>query len=301
MPKIRAAATLAGKRPERWVELLRALEAGETDNWQPGLFTYIEKNHATIINFLQGHRSNGVVDAYFRSQQNLGAATTVHHNSSDNVAKASGEQSWDGIRQNSVLFREIGPVHIKAYDEVNQIWIHELEPLWRRKYPFFDLDREADRRLIEIQGAVWNRHFNESLGALILHHVTCFDALIEKYEFKRRHPEKHAKLKSLDLPKALRLLLDERGHGAQCPDLLMCHPDDRSKWFFCDVKGPGDTLKENQIAFWSQLASVGGKPVYILKIEKAKTSIGLNCEIAPGLIVRNDELRKLEVQLASVI
>src|ERR1044071_3907321 len=100
--------------------------------------------------------------------------------------------------------RSIGPIHIKRFQDLKQRWRYEgLGSQWMRLYPFlFDVDPEWDRALFTNQGVVYGRHFNEWLAALVLHHVTGFHSLNQKYEFKK-HTNKRLKLEWLCMPDSL--------------------------------------------------------------------------------------------------
>ena len=59
--------------------------------------------------------------------------------------------------------------------------------------------------------------------------------------------------------------LRDRNQGrAQAPDLLM-YAEDLSDWFFCEVKGPGDRLRDEQVRKFELLANMTSKPVRLLE------------------------------------
>ena len=65
----------------------------------------------------------------------------------------------------------------------------------------------------------------------------------------------------------LRVLRDRNEHGSiQGPDLLMYAPD-MSDWFFCEVKGPGDRLRSQQMSKFEALTTASGKPVRLLHLK----------------------------------
>jgi hypothetical protein len=129
---------------------------------------------------------------------------------------------------------------------------------WRQRFP--DLFDDEDLRLANSQPRV---HFYEWLGAIVLHHATGYLSLVEKYEFAM-HPRKQEIVSQL-LPPPVRDALRDRGRArAQAPDLLMYAPD-RSDWFFCEVKGPRDRLRDEQIRKFGLLADLTAKSVRLLE------------------------------------
>jgi len=70
-------------------------------------------------------------------------------------------------------------------------------------------------------------------------------------------------------PNVLELITNhgEEFGGTQCPDLLVYSPD-YSDWFFCEVKGPKDRIREPQRLFFEELFKVSGKEISIVKFKK---------------------------------
>jgi VRR-NUC domain-containing protein len=63
------------------------------------------------------------------------------------------------------------------------------------------------------------------------------------------------------LPPPVREVLRDRSKSrAQAPDLFM-YARDLSDWFFCEVKGPRDHLRKEQIRKFELLADMTAKPV----------------------------------------
>jgi len=56
---------------------------------------------------------------------------------------------------------------------------------------------------------------------------------------------------------------------AQCPDLL-CFKPDYTDWFFCEVKGPTDKLRDEQREYFSLISSVSKKPIQVIKLRWRK-------------------------------
>jgi hypothetical protein len=66
-------------------------------------------------------------------------------------------------------------------------------------------------------------------------------------------------LKRLASPATVGLVASQRHEShVQCPDLLVYKPD-FADWFFCEVKGPKDRLREEQIRYFRGLASALAK------------------------------------------
>lgn len=114
-------------------------------------------------------------------------------------------------------------------------------------------------------------HFYEWLAAIILHHATGYRSLVGKYQFEN-HARKRAVVAKVLSP-AVRELLDSRTTWGrtQGPDLLMYAPD-FSDWFFCEAKGPRDTLRERQRGFFAALAKTSGKPIRLVEFQKLRRS-----------------------------
>ena len=153
---------------------------------------------------------------------------------------------------------KIGTVNVAPSQRVR--WQSgQLAQEWRTRFPnLFDDD---DLRIAASQPGI---HFYEWLGAILLHHTTGYLSLVEKYEFTT-HPRKQQIAAHL-LPPSVRDILRDRsqGRGAQAPDLLM-YAEDLSDWFFCEVKGPRDRLKNAQRVKFELLAEVTSKPVRLLE------------------------------------
>jgi hypothetical protein len=160
---------------------------------------------------------------------------------------------------------EIGTVEIERAQK--ERWLSgRLAPEWRRRFPeLFDVD---DLRLAQGPQGPMGYHFVEWVAAIVLYHTTGYLSLVSKYEFGN-HLAKQRVVAQL-LPPALRVALRDRvQHGsAQPPDLLMYAPD-LSDWFFCEVKGPGDALRPQQVQKFGALATMTGRPVRLLRLKWA--------------------------------
>ena len=137
----------------------------------------------------------------------------------------------------------------------------ELVINWARTYPMiFDDD---DLRIAENQAEL-GYHFHEWLAAVLLYHSFGYFSLIEQYQFKK-HKRKQAVLKELTQPNVIEFMGYHPEFGrVQCPDLLVYKPD-MSDWYFCEVKGPKDRLREDQIKFFHELSQVSKKGIRVVE------------------------------------
>jgi len=160
---------------------------------------------------------------------------------------------------------DIGAVEIQRTQQAR--WLSgSLAPEWKRTFP--ELFDEDDLRLAQGPQGPKGYHFVEWLAAIVLHHTTGYLSLVSKYEF-RNHPAKQRVVAQLLVPEVRAALRDRVEHGsAQPPDLLMYAPD-LSDWFFCEVKGPGDALRPEQVRKFDALAAMTGRPVRLLRLRWA--------------------------------
>jgi hypothetical protein len=187
-------------------------------------------------------------DATARSSRCVGA-------SSGGFPESHGAVSVAGLPMEGIIW--IGPIQIERPQAARWKSGH-LAPEWKKKFP--ELFDDDDLRLANSQSG---NHFYEWLGAIVLHHTTGYLSLVEKYEFGR-HRRKQDIVAQL-LPTPVRDALNYRGQGyTQAPDLLM-YAEDLSDWFFCEVKGPGDRLSDEQKRKFQVLADMTAKPVRLLK------------------------------------
>ena len=78
------------------------------------------------------------------------------------------------------------------------------------------------------------------------------------------HPQKNMLVKSLVSEKTWEFILDKSTSHPMPPDVFAYTPD-RSDYFFCEVKGPGDHLRDTQARYFQALQELSGKPVYTVK------------------------------------
>lgn len=137
----------------------------------------------------------------------------------------------------------------------------QLSQDWYEKYPaIFD---EDDLRLAKTQP---RNHFYEWLAAILIYHSTGYYSLVEKYQFtKKRHKHKQEVIEKINSVTLNTALLHHGNYGfVQCPDLLVYAPD-FSDWYFCEVKGGTDRLREKQELHFQELKELTGKPVQLVR------------------------------------
>ena len=159
------------------------------------------------------------------------------------------------------MFKDIGtiPYHRQRWQDFKD---GTLIDEWMTRYPHL-FDGE-DLRLARSQGHL-GAQFYCWFSAVYLHEATGYRSLVEKYQFKAHKKKREIVAQVLAEPVRSMVLDRKVRDGAICPDLLM-YKADMSDWFFCEVKGPTDTLRTKQRVFFEELASASGKPVYLLNL-----------------------------------
>lgn len=117
----------------------------------------------------------------------------------------------------------------------------------------------------------WHYHnlktiFFEWLGAIVLYQRRGYLSLVEQYQFKK-HKHKQSILSQLNFPGLQKAMeYQRRINKTQAPDLLAYKPD-YSDWFFCEVKGGKDYLRQTQKDHYIKLSELSGKPIYLLEFK----------------------------------
>lgn len=93
-------------------------------------------------------------------------------------------------------------------------------------------------------------HFFEWLSAVLLFEATGYVSLVEKYTSKS-HPQKLTTLQGIVTPKLYEWLCDNESGQ---PDLFVFQPVTRD-WFFCEVKGGPDRIRDNQVDWMIRFAA----------------------------------------------
>jgi hypothetical protein len=138
-----------------------------------------------------------------------------------------------------------------------------LQRKWAREYPFlFD---KIDQELAQNQRF---NHFFEWLAAICVYEETGYLSLVEKYQYPR-HKDKRETFRDI-VPVPLYELLMPRGKFGhrQGPDLFVFDPNNRTNWFFCEVKGLRDYLRQSQLELFREIAKVSdGKPIRLIQFQ----------------------------------
>jgi hypothetical protein len=138
----------------------------------------------------------------------------------------------------------------------------ELAEEWFRAHS--ELFDDDDIRVARTQ-AKSGLHYFEWLSALTVYQALGYLSLIESYEFKVQK-RKQKIIQDLLPPEVLEVVqMPYDVRKAQCPDLL-CFKADYSDWFFCEVKGPKDKLRDVQREYFSLLSSVSKKPIQVIQL-----------------------------------
>jgi hypothetical protein len=144
---------------------------------------------------------------------------------------------------------------------IRELWPDPLARQWLQQYP--DIFDEDDLRLTVSQP---RNHFCEWFVAIYLFQREGAHSLIEKYIY-HNHPIKIAKLATL-LSERERKMLDAicTTYAVQPPDLLVFVPNTNRYWF-AEVKGPGDRLSAKQIRSHNAITNDIGVPVEIIEVK----------------------------------
>lgn len=165
------------------------------------------------------------------------------------------------MRDATAQFVELEPLLLTDKERV--LWrAGHLATQWRNAYPsvFDDYDLELARN------RAWRRHYYEWAAAVHFYMTLGWCSLVAKYEFVA-HERKRLIMERILRPEVVDLLRDRKRHGrAQAPDLFVYSPDE-TDYFFCEVKGPGDSLRAEQRKKFTALAELTHRPVRILRCD----------------------------------
>jgi hypothetical protein len=108
-----------------------------------------------------------------------------------------------------------------------------------------------------------HNHFAEWAAAIHLYQ-TLGHLSIQKYEFPVASKARAPMVTDILGASTAQWLWSRQGRRrVQCPDLLV-YTADSSEVYFCEVKGPGDRLRERQIEFFQELVARTGLGVKLL-------------------------------------
>lgn len=136
---------------------------------------------------------------------------------------------------------------------------------WYERYPTL-----FDKQDFTIAGnqAHLGYHFFEWLAAVTLYECMGLFSLVEQYEYKT-HKRKQDVLTKI-VPQEILVLIREHKvefGNVQCPDLLV-YSRDYLEWFFCEVKGPTDRVRKNQLEFFNALERTSNRPVRMIRFHR---------------------------------
>ena len=169
------------------------------------------------------------------------------------------------------MFIELGTFEYHP-SQWNRFVSGELWREWAEKHA--DIFDQRDIQIAATQaGPSMRLHFHEWLAAVLLYHSYGYLSLVEQYEFKIQE-RKQQVIKRL-LPSEVYNLVTDHSLSfgkVQCPDLLV-YSQDLSDWFFCEVKGPRDRLRESQTRFFEELARVSNKEIRVVRFRTPNLKI----------------------------
>ncbi|OZC02380.1 hypothetical protein BSZ36_04945 [Rubricoccus marinus] len=110
-------------------------------------------------------------------------------------------------------------------------------------------------------------HFYEWFSAVHFCETMGWNSLIESYQWKNQ-TWKRGVVSRLGGDDLLRFFdTQRRRYGMlHAPDLLVFAPD-FSDYFFCEVKGPRDRLRDVQVQYFAEVAKVSGKEIVVLPVD----------------------------------
>jgi hypothetical protein len=138
---------------------------------------------------------------------------------------------------------------------------------WLRKYP--ELFDEKDKQFFRNQ-AVYGYGFVEVLAMIFLYNSTGSIPIFGSFGLQTQ-PRKNLIVKEVVSERTWETITRMSEYHSQPPDILAYAPD-KSDFFFCEVKGPGDRLRETQAQYFQLLEEVSGKPVYTIRYRIAPFS-----------------------------
>lgn len=128
-------------------------------------------------------------------------------------------------------------------DQRNQFRNGSLIEYWSSRYPeIFDSD---DLRVLETEHQR-RYHFFEWLSAILLFEATGYHSLLESYT-SQSHRQKQCRFRETVGEELFAWACD---HQSGQPDLFVFRPG--YDWFFCEVKGGPDRIRDNQRNWASQ-------------------------------------------------
>ena len=127
---------------------------------------------------------------------------------------------------------------------------------WLEKYSYLFDENDKENA---VRHASRGYYFHEWLAAILIFHSTGFLSLVDHYQYTP-HARKNGIFKRLVGESVAAIA---RKSATYCPDLLV-YKANFSDWYFVEVKGPSDRLRDNQIDFFEKLEEMTQKPIYLL-------------------------------------
>jgi hypothetical protein len=133
----------------------------------------------------------------------------------------------------------------------------ELWKEWVEHYPFlFD---EIDRGYFETQSK-YGYGLVEALAAIFVYLSTGYISIAGSYCYENQ-AEKRDIVKGWVSLETWELINQTHEYHSQPPDLFIYSPASKD-YFFCEVKGPGDKIRDSQDKYFARLEEISGRPVY---------------------------------------
>lgn len=140
----------------------------------------------------------------------------------------------------------------------------ELARSWSEQFPKLFSTQDLQRAIRQP-----DNHFVEWAAAVHLHQRWGYLS-VQKYEFPVASAAKAPTVAAV-LGEDIREWLHARQklRVVQCPDLLV-YSADLSDVYFCEVKGPGDRIREPQVRFFEELQARTGRIVKVLQFTTSR-------------------------------
>jgi hypothetical protein len=135
---------------------------------------------------------------------------------------------------------------------------------WAEQYPF--LFGPEDVEVALAHDGKGSGVFFEWVSAVRLYETRGYYCAMKDYASPLQH-SKHEIVRTLCGEEAA-VFMAEADAKSQFPDLLVYTPD-HSEWFFCEVKGPGDTVRKSEETFFPKLAERTAAGIFLVTLSLA--------------------------------
>lgn len=137
---------------------------------------------------------------------------------------------------------------------------------WHQRYPMLFDARDEQLAITMSPPKAGGSFFFEWLSAIMLYEATGLVSMQSAFVAKN-HPLKRQRFEQI-VGKACFDHVDVNQPGL--PDLFVYPADSVGDWFFCEVKGGRDVLRDNQRKRMAELKAFTGKAVKIIKLTELK-------------------------------